>query len=139
MPSGADDHGACAEVDLGLVAGLALDAAEGQLVCRLDAADEPTDKPVEHARHLTGVAPALRGLLLELIDLLDHEDRDDDLVVGEGEDGARIVNENVRVENEVFHWNRGTSGATRPLVPRTPARSGWQSHPSLAVGCLVSM
>jgi hypothetical protein len=60
-------------------------------------------QPVQHARHLPGVAPALRGLLLELIDLLDDEDRDDDLVVGEREDGARIVNQNVRVENEVFH------------------------------------
>ncbi len=58
---------------------------------------------VEHARHLARVAPALRGLLLELVDLLDDEDRDDDLVVGEGQKRARIVDQDVRVEHEVFH------------------------------------
>ena len=40
---GCDDHGAGAEFDLSLVAGLTLDAAEGELLCRLDAANKATD------------------------------------------------------------------------------------------------
>ena len=43
---GADDRGAGAEVDLGLVAGVALDAAEGQVVRPLEPADEPADAVV---------------------------------------------------------------------------------------------
>ena len=43
---GADDRGACAEVDLGLVTGPALEAAERQLAGRLQAADEATDAVV---------------------------------------------------------------------------------------------
>ena len=43
---GADDWGACAEVDLGLVAGPALEAAEGKLARRLQATDEATDAVV---------------------------------------------------------------------------------------------
>jgi hypothetical protein len=39
----ADDRRAGAEVDLGLVAGVALDAAEGELVHLLEAVDEPAD------------------------------------------------------------------------------------------------
>ena len=40
---GCDDRGAGAEVDLGLVAGLTLEAPEGKLEHRLEAADEATD------------------------------------------------------------------------------------------------
>src|SRR4029079_10359333 len=58
---------------------------------------------VEHPRHLAGVAPALGRLLLEGVDLLEDEDRYDDFVVRELEDRAGIVDEDVRVENEVFH------------------------------------
>ena len=43
---GADDRGARAEVDLGLVAGPALEAAEGKLARRLQAADEAADAVV---------------------------------------------------------------------------------------------
>src|SRR5207302_6808124 len=43
---GADDGCAGAEVDLGLVAGFALDATEGQLVRHLEPADEPADAVV---------------------------------------------------------------------------------------------
>ena len=43
---GADDRGTCAEVDLGLITGLAFEAAEGELARRLQAADEATDAVV---------------------------------------------------------------------------------------------
>ena len=43
---GADDRGTGAEVDLGLVTGLTLEAAEGKLSSRLQAADEATDAVV---------------------------------------------------------------------------------------------
>ena len=40
---GADDRGACAEVDLGLITRPALETAERELACRLQAMDETTD------------------------------------------------------------------------------------------------
>ena len=43
---GADDRGSGAEIDLGLVARLALDATEGQLLRLLESADEPADAVV---------------------------------------------------------------------------------------------
>ena len=43
---GADDRGACAEVDLGLIAGLALESAERELSLRLQAMNETTDAVV---------------------------------------------------------------------------------------------
>ena len=58
---------------------------------------------VEHPRHLARVPPELGRLLLEGVDLLEDEDRDDDFVVRELEDRAGIVKQNVRVENEMFH------------------------------------
>ncbi len=55
------------------------------------------------ARHFTGVAATLGGLFLELVDLLQHEDRNHHIVVGELEHGPRIVDEDVCIEDEVFH------------------------------------
>ena len=73
------------------------------------AAGAPSDRrcaarpeAVQHARHLAGVAPALRGLLLELVDLLEDEDRDHHLVVLELQDRAGVVDQDVGVENEVL-------------------------------------
>jgi hypothetical protein len=43
---GADDRRAGAEVDLGLVAGVAFDATEGQVLDPLEPADEPADAVV---------------------------------------------------------------------------------------------
>ena len=57
---------------------------------------------VELTRHLARVAPPVGQLLLERVDLLEHVDGDDHVVVGEGEYRARIVEEDVRVEDEVF-------------------------------------
>ena len=57
---------------------------------------------VEEARDRARVAAALGALALELVDLLDHVDRDDDVVVLELEDGVRVVEEDVRVEDVVL-------------------------------------
>ncbi len=51
---GADDRGAGAEVDLGLVAGVALDAAEGQVVRLFEPADEPADAVVGAGEAVVG-------------------------------------------------------------------------------------
>src|SRR5450432_113832 len=60
-------------------------------------------QPVEQARDLARVAAQLRGLFLEVVDLLDDEDGNDDFVVGELRDGAWVVQQDVGVENEVLH------------------------------------
>ena len=51
--------------------------------------------------------PALGRLLLELVDLFEDEDRDDDFVVRELEDRAGIVDQDVGVEDEMFHCSGG--------------------------------
>ena len=51
---GADDRCSGAEVDLGLVARLALDAAEGQFVRLLEAADEAADAVVAAGEAVVG-------------------------------------------------------------------------------------
>ena len=51
---GADDGGAGAEVDLGLVAGVALDATEGQVVRLFEPADEASDAVVGAAEAVVG-------------------------------------------------------------------------------------
>ena len=62
----------------------------------------PLAKLVEQARDRAGVAAPLRALALELIDLLDHVDRDDDVVVLEPEDGVGVVKQDVGVEDVVL-------------------------------------
>lgn len=64
---------------------------------------------IELARDLAGVTAELRELLLELVDLLDHVDRDHHVVVGEVEDRARVVEEDVGIENEIL-LHGGPSG-----------------------------
>src|SRR5512135_3252792 len=51
---GADDRGAGAEVDLGLVAGVALDATEGPVVRPLEPVDEPADAVVGAGEAVVG-------------------------------------------------------------------------------------
>ena len=55
---------------------------------------------VQAARYFARVATSLRQLLLEVVDLLQDVDGDDHIVVGEVEHGARIVEQDVRVEDE---------------------------------------
>jgi len=62
----------------------------------------PPPKLVEQAGDGARVAAALGALALELVDLLDREDRDDEIVVLEFEDSVRIVKKNVGVEDVVF-------------------------------------
>ena len=57
---------------------------------------------VEQARDGARVAAALGAFALELVDLLDDVDRDDDVVVLEPEDGVRVVEQDVRVEDVVL-------------------------------------
>ena len=79
-------------------------------------------KLVEQARDRARVAPALRALALELVDLLDDVDRDDDVVVLEPEDGVRVVEEDVRVEDVVLlHSGRGNLRGGTPALSRAAA------------------
>src|SRR5918911_1095619 len=59
-------------------------------------------KLVEITRHLARVAAERREIALEVVDLLDHVDRDDDVVVTEAEDRPRVVEQDIRVEDEVL-------------------------------------
>ena len=68
------------------------------------------------------VAPALVRLALELIDLLDHVDRDDQVVVLELVDRVRVVEKDVRVEDVVLlHREAARPQFGRYLDPSTPA------------------
>ena len=60
--------------------------------------------------------PRSDASFLNVIDLLEDEDRDDDFVVGELEDRARIVEQDVGVEDEMFHANAITWPSTLDLL-----------------------
>ena len=79
---------------------------------------------VEQSRDRPGVAPALGAFALELVDLLDHVDRDDDVVVLEAENGLRIVKEDVGIEDVVLlHSGSDAISGGRPrLVARRRQR-----------------
>ena len=55
---------------------------------------------IQKPRHLAGVATLLRRVALEAVDLLDHLDRDHDVVVLETGEGQRIVQQHVGVQHE---------------------------------------
>ena len=55
---------------------------------------------VERPDDLPGVLARVVGPLLELVEFLDDLERQDDFVVGEGHEGAGIVQEDVRVKDE---------------------------------------
>ena len=82
----------------------ARDADRSALVVPHDALEERAlrAQPVERARDLTGVPPAFVVVLLERVELLDHREGNDHLVLGELEDRVRVVEEHVRVEHEVL-------------------------------------
>ena len=50
----------------------------------------------------SAISASFRPLAFELIDLLDHVDGDDQVVVFELEDRLRVVDEDVRVEDVVL-------------------------------------
>ena len=58
---------------------------------------------VEHPRNGARIAAQLGGLALEPVNLLDHLDGDEDVVVRKVEDGVRVVEEDVGVEDVVLH------------------------------------
>ena len=66
---------------------------------------------IEDAGQLARVAAALGGLFLELVDLLQNEDRQDHFVVAKTEYCARVVNQNICVENEMFQERTHVDGA----------------------------
>ena len=59
-------------------------------------------EPVERAGDGAGVAARLVVVLLEGVELLDHREGDDHLMLGELEDRLRVVEKHVRVEHEVL-------------------------------------
>jgi hypothetical protein len=58
---------------------------------------------VQHARHAAGVLAQLAGVALEVVDLLHDLDGDEDVVVLEVEQRVRVVEQDVGVEDVVFH------------------------------------
>ena len=79
-------------------------ADHASLLVPADALEEVPEAPelVERADHLARVAARLVVVLLELVQLLDHRERDDDLVLLELEDRLRVVQQHVRVEHEML-------------------------------------
>ena len=76
---------------------------------------------VEVARDLAGVAPE-QEIALEVVDLLDHVDRDDDVVVAEPEDAAdRGAGRSCRGRSS-FSSRAGPLGAGATRRERNPAR-----------------
>lgn len=57
---------------------------------------------IEITRHLASISPDLVDIFFELIEFFDHVDRDNDVVVGEVEDGMGIVKQDVGIKDEVF-------------------------------------
>ena len=57
---------------------------------------------VDQAREQTGMAAVFAHFTLKAIDFLDHDDRDDDVVISEFKEGLGIKEEDVGVEDEGF-------------------------------------
>lgn len=57
---------------------------------------------IEITRDLASISPDLVDIFFELIEFFDHIDWDDNVVVGEVEDGMGIVKQYVGIEDEVF-------------------------------------
>ena len=74
---------------------------------------------------MAGIATALRPFALELVDLLEDEDRQDDDVVFELEDRSRVVKKDVRVEDVVFSHlpNQGDGAGSAESVLLLPTMS----------------
>src|SRR5207237_9456383 len=79
---------------------------------------------VQIARHLPRVATQLGEVALELVDLLDDVDGDDDVVVFELEESARVVEQDVGVEDVVLS-QPGLPGRTERRSPWTPGGAGF--------------
>jgi hypothetical protein len=75
--------------------------ASGRLAPR-DAVGEPADaaQAVEVADALAGVAPEVVVLALHLVELFDHREGDDDVVLFEDEEGVGVVEQDVGVDHE---------------------------------------
>ena len=76
-------------------------AAVGQMHALAQAAFAA--KAVEHPRNGAGVLAEFGGFALEAVNLLDDLDGDQDIVVGEVEERVGVVENNVGVENVIFH------------------------------------
>ena len=85
---------------------------------------------IEVADHRPGVAAQVVGAGLELVQLLDHVERDDHLVVREQEDRVGVVQQDVGVEHEGLHAGvasrarRARRGWSVPSSRRKPASVG---------------
>ena len=60
-------------------------------------------KAVEHPRNLPRILAELGGFALEAVNLLDDLDGDQDVVVVKVEERVGVVENNVGVENVIFH------------------------------------
>ena len=80
-------------------------------------------QPIKQAGNLTGVASLLGWIALEPVDLLDHLDRDQDVVVFKAGQGGGIVQQHVGVEHEGFaHAGQGDRYGAK-LKPTAHLRS----------------
>ena len=88
--------------------GAAGDADRAALLVPHHALEQRALRPetVERARDGAGVAARFVVVLLEGVELLDHREGNDHLVLGELEDRLRVVEEHVRVEDEVLAAGR---------------------------------
>ena len=91
---------------------------------------------VQIARHLPRVAAQLGEVALELVDLLDDVDGDDDVVVFELEEGPRIVEQDVGVEDVVLS-QPGLPGKNERRSPRTPGEAGFAAQTRFLPPCFA--
>ncbi len=62
-----------------------------------------TPETIQNPGDLTSVLAAVRGFPLEAVDFLDYLDRDEDLIVLEVEYGLWVVQEDIGIDDVVFH------------------------------------
>src|SRR5207248_106715 len=93
-------------------------------------------KGVEIARDLPRVAAQLGEIALELVDLPEEVDGDDDVVVFELEEGPRIVEQDVGVEDVVLS-QPGLPGKNEGRSPWTPGEAGFAAQTRFLPPCFA--
>jgi hypothetical protein len=81
-----------------------IDTERAAAIVELDAAEQTAvaAEAIDLADDLAGIAAGVVVVLLEAIQFFDHREGDHDLVVVEHEDRVGVVQEDVRVQNEVL-------------------------------------
>jgi hypothetical protein len=61
-------------------------------------------KTIQHARNPAGILAEFAGLALKTVNFLDDLDRNYHMIVREVKQGVGVVQQNVGVENVIFHF-----------------------------------